>query len=550
LTPHGESAERNAEVPRENRGASLSPSALEQFHMHGQDIAWLLADRAAKRGDHLALIWAPRHGDGRQWTYVELNHDVRRVAAGLAGRGVRIGDHVLIHAENCPEMVLGWLACAVVGAVAVTTNTKSVAHEIGSFIERTGCVGAITQPRYAAVVAGASDLLQWVVVTEDNSGEPAMAAEADHGLAAYSSLYGDAASWPGRPVDPMLPFCIMFTSGTTSSPKAVVHTHANAIWASRTGPRNIDLKGDDRYLIYLPFFHVNAQSWSFFPALGVGATVVLTPKWSTSQFWPVVQRHEVTHMSLMPFSMAPLMDPGRPSTTLRAGVFGAIIPTGPQMFGLDVYSAYGMTETVTHAVTGKPTEDLAPGSIGRAAPGYEVAVVDKETGELCLDGRPGELWIKGTRGIQIFLEYFGNPEATADSFHDGWFKTGDVVRTVEGGVVVYVERDKDVLKVGGENVSAREVEDVIVAQAAVSKVAVVGKQHDFLNEVPVAFVVKADQQIDDAELEKALIEVCAGRLASFKVPRAVYVVDEFPLGTLDKILKNRLREMADEHPPV
>jgi crotonobetaine/carnitine-CoA ligase len=310
LTPHGESAERNAEVPRENRGASLSPSALEQFHMHGQDIAWLLADRAAKRGDHLALIWAPRHGDGRQWTYVELNHDVRRVAAGLAGRGVRIGDHVLIHAENCPEMVLGWLACAVVGAVAVTTNTKSVAHEIGSFIERTGCVGAITQPRYAAVVAGASDLLQWVVVTEDNSGEPAMAAEADHGLAAYSSLYGDAASWPGRPVDPMLPFCIMFTSGTTSSPKAVVHTHANAIWASRTGPRNIDLKGDDRYLIYLPFFHVNAQSWSFFPALGVGATVVLTPKWSTSQFWPVVQRHEVTHMSLMPFSMAPLMDPG------------------------------------------------------------------------------------------------------------------------------------------------------------------------------------------------------------------------------------------------
>jgi crotonobetaine/carnitine-CoA ligase len=160
------------------------------------------------------------------------------------------------------------------------------------------------------------------------------------------------------------------------------------------------------------------------------------------------------------------------------------------------------------------------------------------------------LWVRGTRGIQIFLEYFGNPEATADSFHDGWFKTGDVVRTVEGGVVVYVERDKDVLKVGGENVSAREVEDVIVAHAAVSKVAVVGKHHDFLNEVPVAFIVKADQQIDDAELEKALIEACAGRLASFKVPRAVYVVEEFPLGTLDKILKNRLREMADEQPPV
>jgi crotonobetaine/carnitine-CoA ligase len=504
---------------------------LERFHMHGQDIGWLLADRAAKRADHPALIWAPRDGDGRQWTYAELKDDVHRLAAGLVDRGVRLGDHVLIHADNCPEMVLSWLACAVVGAVGVTTNTKSVSHEIASFIERTGCVGAITQPRYAAAVSEATETLKWVAVTEDNSGEAPTPEEADHGLGAFASLYGEAARWTGRPVDPMLPFCIMFTSGTTSSP-------------------NIDLTGDDRYLIYLPFFHVNAQSWSFFPALGVGATVVLTPKWSTSGFWPVVQRHEVTHISLMPFSMAPLMDPGRPSTSLRVGVFGAIIPTGPQMFGLDVYSAYGMTETVTHAVTGKPTEDLTPGSIGRAAPGYEVAIVDKETGELCLGGEPGELWIRGTRGIQIFLEYFGNPEATADSFHDGWFKTGDVVRMGEGGVVIYVERDKDVLKVGGENVSAREVEEIIVAHAAVSKVAVVGKSHDFLNEVPVAFVVKADQQIDDAELEKALIEVCAGRLASFKVPRAVYVVEEFPLGTLDKILKNRLRDMADEHPPV
>ena len=171
MSPQSESVERNAEVPRQSQSASLSPSELEQFHMHGQDIAWLLADRATKRGDHPALIWAPRDGDGRQWTYTELDHDVRRVAAGLAGRGVRIGDHVLIHAENCPEMVLAWLACAVVGAVAVTTNTKSVPHEIASFIARTDCVGAITQPRYAAAVSGASDSLQWVVVTEDNSGE-------------------------------------------------------------------------------------------------------------------------------------------------------------------------------------------------------------------------------------------------------------------------------------------------------------------------------------------------------------------------------------------
>ena len=118
----------------------------------------------------------------------------------------------------------------------------------------------------------------------------------------------------------------MFTSGTTSKPKAVVHTHANAVWASRLGPRNIDLGPDDRYLIYLPFFHVNAQSWSFFSVLGVGATAVLTPKWSTSRFWEVVVQHDITHISLMPFVMGTLGQPDRPSSKLRVGVFGLITP--------------------------------------------------------------------------------------------------------------------------------------------------------------------------------------------------------------------------------
>ena len=110
----------------------------------------------------------------------------------------------------------------------------------------------------------------------------------------------------------MRPFGIMFTSGTTSRPKAVVHTHANAVWASRIGPRNIDLGTDDRYLIYLPLFHVNAQSWSFFSVLGVGATAVLTPKWSTSRFWEVVTANEITHISLMPFCSAPSRRRQRP----------------------------------------------------------------------------------------------------------------------------------------------------------------------------------------------------------------------------------------------
>ena len=176
-------------------------------------------------------------------------------------------------------------------------------------------------------------------------------------------------------------------------------------------------------------------------------------------------------------------------------------------------------------------------------------MVDKETGALCGEGETGELWLRGTRGIQMFLEYYDNEEANAKAFEDGWFKTGDMVMLGAGGNLFYRERDKDLLKVGGENVSAREVEDVITTVPGVAQVAVVGKHHDFLDQVVVAFVVTAPG-IDEDALETQVIETCRERLADYKVPRAVYTVDEFPLGTLDKILKNKLREMADERPPV
>jgi crotonobetaine/carnitine-CoA ligase len=472
------------------------------------------------------------------------------MAAGLGDRGIAKADKVLIHSENCPEMVVSWLACATLGAVAVTTNTKSVAAEVRYFVDKAQCVAAIVQPQYAEMVGEVGPALKWIAVTEDNAGEPLPSLDDRfEPLSAIAGLGGP--SWAGRPVEPMLPFGIMFTSGTTNKPKAVVHTHANAIWASRLGPRNIDLSGDDRYLIYLPFFHVNAQSWSLFSVLGVGATAVLMPKWSTSRFWEVVNRHQITHISLMPFCIPALASPDRPTATaLRVGVFGAIMPDWEKAFGLRVYAAYGMTETVTHAINAKPYEPVAAGSMGRVGHGYQMAVVDKETGELCGEGQTGELWMRGTRGVQLFLEYFDNPEANESSFVDGWFKTGDMVMLGPGGNVFYRERDKDLLKVGGENVSAREVEEAIRPVAGVLQVAVVGKHHDFLNEVVVAFVIKAPGTADDAELEKAVIEACQSQVASFKVPRAVYFVDQFPVGTLDKILKNRLREMADERPAV
>ncbi|MEZ5238344.1 MAG: class I adenylate-forming enzyme family protein [Microthrixaceae bacterium] len=174
--------------------------------------------------EHPFLVWEPRDGDDTTWTYEEFARATKRVAAGLAGRGVGVGDMVLIHAENCPEAVIAWYACARVGAVAVTTNIRSVAAEVEYFISHTGCVGAITQPRFASLVAEAGPDLGWIVVTEDNSGAEPEPVETDHGFDSFSTLEGDEDDAPARDADPMAPAGILFTSGTTSKPKAVVHT--------------------------------------------------------------------------------------------------------------------------------------------------------------------------------------------------------------------------------------------------------------------------------------------------------------------------------------
>ena len=527
-----------------------TPTQLVDFQTHGQDIPKLLAHWAQHRPDHPALVWDPGADAVRSWTYGELLSDVHRLAAGLSERGIRRGEKVLIHSDNSPEMILVWLACATVGAIGVTTNTKSVASEIAYFASKAQCVAAITQPQYATMVAEAAPTMRWIAVTDTDGGVPAD--DRGPGSLRFAALFAaDAEQWPGRRIEPMLPSGIMFTSGTTSRPKAVVHTHANAVWAARTGPGNIDLGPDDRYLIYLPFFHTNAQSWSFFSVLGAGATAVLMPKWSTSRFWECVTRHGVTHISLLPFVMPALQGRERPDEhTLRVGVFGLVSHDLERRLGISVYSAFGMTETVTHAIVGKPVEHLPDLSMGRVVPGYEIAVVDKDTGQLCAEGEQGELWLRGTRGIQLFLEYFDNPEANEAAFEDGWFKTGDIVRMGDGGNVFYQERDKDLLKVGGENVSAVEIEGLIATIPGVARVAVVGKSHDFLGQVVVAFVITAPGAPEATTLESVVIATCAERLASFKVPRAVYIVDEFPTGMLDKLLKNKLREFADALPPV
>ncbi len=508
----------------------------------GQDIRTLIDDQARRRGEHPFLIWEPFEGEGRTWSYAAFGETVRRFAAGLQARGVRPADRVLVHLDNCPESVIAWLGCAYAGAVPVTTNAKSSRDEISYFASHSGAVGGITQPRFAGLVREAAPDLGWLVVTADDNGAPA---EADvSGFEAFSAIDGDPATLAERPHDPWAPFGIQYTSGTTARPKAVLWTHANALWGARMCAQNEDLRAEDVHLVHLPLFHTNAQAYSVLSSLWAGATAVLQPKFSASRFWPVSLKHGATWCSMIPFCLKALMEQPKPERhSYRHWGNGVCEPPTDAVFGVKTIGWWGMTETMTHGTVGSVHLPNAPMSMGRPSPAYDIHVLD-EAMRPVKPGETGDLYVGGHRGVSLFLEYAGDPEATARAFTaDGLFITGDRVRVGEDGWLYFADRSKDMLKVGGENVAASEIERVVASVPGVAECAVVAKKHPMLDEAPVAFVIPSDPA--DHGLPERIQAACRDALASFKRPHEVRLVDALPRSTLEKIAKAELRALLE-----
>lgn len=516
----------------------------------GMDMRDLLRDRAEKRADHPFLIWAPFEGDDQQWSYGEFYAAINRLAAGLHDKGVQPGDFVLIHLDNCPEILFAWYACAMLGAVAVTTNARSSGDELNYFADNSNAVAAITQPKFAELVRDNCPRLKWVAVTETDNGAPAAFPE---GFDRFADIDGDPATIPNWPTDPMRPVGVQYTSGTTSRPKGVVWTHANALWGGKTCATHMDMRPDDVHLVYLPLFHTNAQSYSILSTLWVGGTAVIQPRFSATRFWPVSLRYKCTWTSMIPFvAKALLAQPVPDDHHYRLWGNGICEAPWDPHFRVKTIGWWGMTETITHGTVGDAHLPNRPLSMGRPAPSYEIAVVDDD-GKPVAVGETGNLWIKGVRGVSLFSEYLNNPEATENSFNEeGFFETGDRVTVFEDGFLGFADRDKDMLKVGGENVAASEIERVIMTVPGISEVAVVARKDKMLDEVPVAFVLPADHSEDDhmraTTLAEHCMEACEKQLADFKVPREIRIVAELPRSTLEKIAKAELRKIANnEH---
>jgi crotonobetaine/carnitine-CoA ligase len=496
----------------------------------GMDLNSALAERVQLRGDHPFLIWEPAHGSSITWTYRQFAEEVAAVAAGLAERGVRQGDAVAVHLDNCPAFLLMLFACGRLGAVAVNVNARFSEPELRRALGVTAAVGIVTTANCLPMVAS-DTALKWSLAVDDDG--------------RVSQLLGEPTSAPSRAPDPAMALAVQFTSGSTSFPKAVVLTHANALWAGKVGSSHWALRDTDVQLVYPPLFHTSAMSWQSLATFWVGGTVVLVPKFSASRFWAVSLKHRCTHTFLLGISMTLLAEQEVPEHSYRSWAFGLEVPPIEDRYKVRIFPAWGMTETVTTVIVGDALARSDFGAIGRASPSYEV-LIEHDEGRTADAGEEGTLLVRGVRGLSVFARYHGDPEATANAFDErGYFRTGDRVSVLASGCLKYAGRTNDMLKVGGENVAAIEIERVLMGVAGVDAAGVVGQPDRILDEVPVAFVVLKDGA-DPTGIEEQLIEHCRANLADFKVPRAVYIVNELPRATLDKIAKAPLKARALE----
>ncbi|MGW9029419.1 AMP-binding protein [Streptomyces sp. NPDC055722] len=522
---------------------SPAPRSLLQAVGTGRTMNWLLEVRAADRPTHPFLVWEPLVDTGRTWTYAEFAHAVAAVAEGLRRRGVRAGDKVLIHLDNCPEFLLTWLACARIGAVAVCTNTHSSRDELSYFGSHSGASVVVTQPSLASLVTNAVPDAKAVFVTDHNAGEPVSCADMPGRTDRFAVLL-DNEPGPVHPAGALDPVVILYTSGTTGRPKAVTWTHANTMWAAKVNGSHVGLGPCDVSQVYLPLFHTNAQSYSILPTLWAGGTVVLQPRFSASRFWGVAQKHGSTFASQIYFALRALATHDVPESHsfTRWGTGMNHHPTETYL-QVPTIGWYGMTETVAAPLAGDLLVPNRPGTIGRPAPHYEVVMLN-DNGHPVKVGETGHLRVRGIPGISLFGGYLHDEDATRAAFDEqGWFITGDRMTVHEDGSVSFVDRSKDVLRVAGENVAASEIERVVLGVAGVAEAAVVAAPDPMRDEVPVAFVVARPGSLGDADLAEAVLATCRRDLAGFKVPREVRIVEKLPRSTLEKIAKHELRTL-------
>jgi fatty-acyl-CoA synthase len=474
--------------------------------------------------------------DDRRLDFAALATEVRRLAALLTRReGIGRGDRVAFLGPNAITQILLVFAAARLGATVVPLNWRLTAPELGHALANAGPRLLLADPAFMAEAKGA--------ITAAGVAVKPLADDAD--LARRIQATPDDAPSIGAEGDRLL---IVHTSGTTGRPKGAVLTQRAVLWNALNARAAFDLTAADRVLTALPLFHVGGLNIQTLPALLTGASVHLHGRFDPARTLVTIARERITQFLAVPALMRALIDHGAWSdadlSSLRClGTGSSIVPQALiaafHARGVPVTQVYGCTETAPIAITLRAEDAVAhAGSCGRPAVHCRARVVDAE-GRDAPDGTPGEVWV---RGPNVSTGYWNDPDATAEAFTDGWFRTGDIGYRRADGFWFIVDRLKDVVISGGENIYPAEIEALLDRHPAIAELAVVGAADPRWGEVPVAIAVLRDPAFDLAALHAAL----DGRLARFKWPRRLVTREALPRTALGKIAKDRLRaELGD-----
>ena len=519
---------------------------LEGLRTSFSSLAEMIATRAEEIPERVHVLY---YDQSR--TYAQTNHNANRVANYLKAQGVRKGDVVSLMIMNSPQIYDAMFGAQKLGAIAGLINFALKGPEIAYTLDH-------AQPR--VVFVGKSFMADFAQGYETASHKPVVV-EVDTDASQRASISrttlseilaqypDDEALVVQTPDDPTL---MLYSSGTTGHPKGILISNANQLAICQSMSRLGIMQGEDTMLILLPMFHTNPICvWSY-PLIYAGQTVCIRKSFSPNDFWPAITDNGVTILMGVPAMYNYVyysIDPAtvdRSKLKLRWAFCGAaplsvdLIEGFKERFNVEILEGYGLTEGTGIATINPPLGRRKVGSVGVALPGQEVRIMDDNLKEMPVNAR-GEICIKGPITM---LGYLNNEQATAETLQDGWLRTGDIGTMDEEGYFYVVDRKKDMINRGGENIYPKEIEMVLEGHPAVLAAAVVGVPDEALGERVKAIVEpSADCELSAEEIRNYLSD----KLAGYKVPEFVEFMERLPRNPTGKILKKELK-MRRENP--
>lgn len=493
----------------------------------------LLAQRAALTPSKEAII-----STGQRLTFAQFDVRCNRVANYLVAHGVQEGDRVAVYSRNSEFLACALFAIARAGAIAVVLNWRLQEAELSYILSDSAPVALLYEEAF-------SDVAKTLLAR--HAGLSSICSGASPAFNSYEEIVGDPRL--GTPLclgeGGAAPAVIMYTSGTTGKPKGAILSHSALIWTAQSSSNTLEWNQDHRFLLVAPMFHIGGLSPLITNVLK-GCLTVLMADFDPVQVWQIIARERITSLMSVPVMLQALLMTAEKlevdssslvSVTCGASAVPKSLIEACLKIGVKVQQVYGITEfcgAVTFWI-----HEMGIGTAhtqGKPLLCSELQIFDPSTLMPVKHGQDGEIWC---RGPMLFSGYWENAEATSAAMHDGWYRTGDIGRIDEDGFLLVVDRLKDMIISGGENIYPAELEAVISTIPGIKEVAVVGRPDERWGEVPIAYVVPMHA---DAITESRVIEYCRSNLASYKCVKAVKLIDALPRSPVGKVLKRQLRE--------